>query len=298
MLNVAPDVNTRYDSLGIVNTMSQPTSIPDFANKPISASGTNNSQYRALVGVSKNIELFDNSFGQSGQITGETASIKFTRANDLTRYFLFQKRAGSIINNDNVIELFPTKSYPGSSNYIFIGRSGVSSDSTKRNTGNITLSSNIDTTKAYAPGNGTFLVEISTNGAAPTYNSIFSGDARIVWVNSFKSGVVSYLNGSGTDGYAGLAYNGLSYIYVDSIGLKLGGSLIPDTNNSYNVGSASAGIAKFFLNGGAFITSGTGVPNGVVSAPIGSLYLRLDGGSNLTLYVKESGTGNSGWASK
>jgi hypothetical protein len=46
------------------------------------------------------------------------------------------------------------------------------------------------------------------------------------------------------------------------------------------------------------VTEGEGSPEGVVSAPVGSLYLRLDGGAGTTLYVKESGTGAAGWAAK
>lgn len=42
-------------------------------------------------------------------------------------------------------------------------------------------------------------------------------------------------------------------------------------------------------------TSGTGSPESVVTAIIGSSYRRKDGGASTTLYVKESGTGNTGW---
>lgn len=57
------------------------------------------------------------------------------------------------------------------------------------------------------------------------------------------------------------------------------------------------------VNGGYYIDqiqwlSGTGTPETFVTAPIGSLYSRLDGGANTTLYVKESGTGNTGWVAK
>ena len=49
----------------------------------------------------------------------------------------------------------------------------------------------------------------------------------------------------------------------------------------------------------ANILSGIGAPNGAVTANIGSMYLRTDGGAGTTLYVKESGNGtNTGWASK
>jgi len=43
---------------------------------------------------------------------------------------------------------------------------------------------------------------------------------------------------------------------------------------------------------------GTGSPEGVVVAPVGSIYTRTDGGPGTTLYVKESGTGNTGWTAK
>lgn len=46
------------------------------------------------------------------------------------------------------------------------------------------------------------------------------------------------------------------------------------------------------------ISSGTGSPESVVTGAVGSLYLRTDGGASTTLYIKESGTGNTGWAAK
>lgn len=42
-------------------------------------------------------------------------------------------------------------------------------------------------------------------------------------------------------------------------------------------------------------TSGSGSPEGAVTAVVGSMYSRTDGGASTTLYVKESGTGNTGW---
>lgn len=43
------------------------------------------------------------------------------------------------------------------------------------------------------------------------------------------------------------------------------------------------------------ILSGSGTPESAVTAPIGSLYLRIDGGTDTAVYRKESGTGNTGW---
>jgi hypothetical protein len=41
--------------------------------------------------------------------------------------------------------------------------------------------------------------------------------------------------------------------------------------------------------------SGSGSPEGVVTALIGSIYRRIDGAGGTTIYFKESGTGNTGW---
>lgn len=43
---------------------------------------------------------------------------------------------------------------------------------------------------------------------------------------------------------------------------------------------------------------GEGSPEGVVSAPKGTAYLRSDGGAGTSFYVKESGSGSTGWAAK
>ena len=52
-----------------------------------------------------------------------------------------------------------------------------------------------------------------------------------------------------------------------------------------------------FTNGRS-ITTGAGTPEAAVTAPIGSLFLRTDGSTSTTLYVKTSGTGNTGWTAK
>jgi hypothetical protein len=44
--------------------------------------------------------------------------------------------------------------------------------------------------------------------------------------------------------------------------------------------------------------SGSGSPEGVVTAPMGAIYHNTLGGANVSIYVKESGTGNTGWVAK
>jgi hypothetical protein len=66
-------------------------------------------------------------------------------------------------------------------------------------------------------------------------------------------------------------------------------------NYSTNVGS----VASVVFDGGSSrprVFSGGSAPS--VAAPVGSVYLRSDGSSSSTLYVKESGTGATGWVAK
>lgn len=99
----------------------------------------------------------------------------------------------------------------------------------------------------------------------------------------------------------------------------------PNSNTYKNfVGTTTAGIDSFYVlgngsvvstrdiyaeNGFRFGTSdasmndrgifhGTGSPEGVVAARQGSLYVNRSGGAGTTLYVKESGIGNTGWIAK
>lgn len=52
------------------------------------------------------------------------------------------------------------------------------------------------------------------------------------------------------------------------------------------------------VSGSVLWQSGSGSPEGSITAAIGSLWTRTDGGASTTLYVKESGTGNTGWVAK
>lgn len=64
--------------------------------------------------------------------------------------------------------------------------------------------------------------------------------------------------------------------------------------NSTNIGTNTTNIATI----NSWLVRGAGTPEGVVTAVVGVLYQRTDGGASTTLYVKESGTGNTGWVAK
>ena len=58
------------------------------------------------------------------------------------------------------------------------------------------------------------------------------------------------------------------------------------------------GANLFMIGGDVRWQSGAGSPEGAVAAVVGSIYSRTDGGAGTSFYVKESGTGNTGWAAK
>lgn len=56
--------------------------------------------------------------------------------------------------------------------------------------------------------------------------------------------------------------------------------------------------ARFVDLAPARLTSGEGTPEGNVTGNVGDLYTRTDGGAGTVLYVKETGTGDTGWSAK
>lgn len=88
---------------------------------------------------------------------------------------------------------------------------------------------------------------------------------------------------------------------------EAGGSLNPYDNLGKNIGALTKRVSTihaFRLDLGATdtdgitISRGAGSPEGVLSARVGSTYHRIDGGAGTSFYVKESGSGSTGWVGK
>lgn len=115
-------------------------------------------------------------------------------------------------------------------------------------------------------------VSVMTDGST-AYLSLNPGSVE-KWVFGSDASL-----GAGTNSYV-LYANG-AYRYQ----LTEGGNAIYPTATSMTLGDITW-------------TKGSGSPEGVVTAKIGSHYSRTDGGTGTSLYVKESGTGNTGWVAK
>ncbi len=78
--------------------------------------------------------------------------------------------------------------------------------------------------------------------------------------------------------------------------ISIGNYVASRGSNTAQIGTN--GVTVLYLNGTVGWFRGAGTPEAAVTAPIGSFYSREDGGAGTTFYVKESGTGNTGWIPK
>jgi hypothetical protein len=80
---------------------------------------------------------------------------------------------------------------------------------------------------------------------------------------------------------------------VDSTNNRVGVNTTSPTEALDVTGNVKASGTVTIAN--ATVSAGTGSPEAVIAAPVGSMYMRKDGASGTTLYTKTSGTGNTGW---
>lgn len=81
------------------------------------------------------------------------------------------------------------------------------------------------------------------------------------------------------------------------------GTLRPASDAASDIGFNGGRVKDFHLSGvmylnaaqTVFIARGTGTPEGALTGSPGAVFIRTDGGANTSLYVKESGSGNTGW---
>lgn len=103
---------------------------------------------------------------------------------------------------------------------------------------------------------------------------------------------------------SGSATVGQGAVTIRSASLDIGGTMRPITDLGSPIGQVARRYSNGYIQsirpgaGGVIWTSGTGTPEGTVAAPVGSMFTRTDGGANTTLYIKETGTGNTGWVAK
>lgn len=159
------------------------------------------------------------------------------------------------------------------------------------------MSSNSTTTNQ-----GVRQVVISGNTIDGTYNTVFnsaSTNSRAInYVSTNANDEAVICNNLILNKYYGFFASGGATANVPTI---YNNTLVGvTTNNILHDGFYAATNGITLTNGTTAVLAVTGAntPEGTVTAPVGSLFLRNNGGANTTLYIKESGAGNTGWVAK
>lgn len=159
---------------------------------------------------------------------------------------------------------------------------------------------------------GASLILPSGLGSIPTdagsYATFIGGAGGVVTVKDFTKG-----DGSQIANISGGSIDNLSYVGLDAPGdytarVRAGtGTLtaarylslrLLDGDRVLTLGGDVSIAGNLTTTGAPEWYNGTGSPEGVVTGTRGAIYTRTDGGSGTTLYVKESASGNTGWAAK
>lgn len=128
-------------------------------------------------------------------------------------------------------------------------------------------------------------IRAGNNGGVVFRNAADSADAGSVNVDASDNMSVANttsnktltLSTTGATSRLQFYVNAIARMMVDAAGIRVG-----------SLGTAAPTI-----------DAGTGDPEGVVARPVGSIWMRSDGGAGTSQYVKESGgTGNTGWVAK
>jgi hypothetical protein len=148
---------------------------------------------------------------------------------------------------------------------------------------------------------------LSTAGAKVV--SFRTGGAEVAYVDR-SGGITSGeftgpLRGSGTgvlglNGYIADGAGAVAMYFNSGNTFSTAGTKVVSVRNNgtEKLGVYFNGGLLFGGTGGPQLQYGAGSPEASVTAPVGSLYMRTDGGANTSHYVKESGSGNTGWVAK
>jgi hypothetical protein len=234
-----------------------------------------------------NLTFYDDTYMKGGRVLGDTSLFIFTHDLNSGEGFIMEKRASIYETYDNILSWYATPAKDGMRNNMFIGRNGsLELFEETSHLSHISFHVNYDSGLISSDwrNNGVFNVSYSEDSVlASTRVLIAAGRSSELFQEPSLTGSSVFISGF-DGGFIGIA---------SSIIPLLPGSDLGDATNRFGVVYADS-----FNMGGLSWTSGAGSPEGSVVAPIGSLYSRTSGGALTTLYVKTSGSGNTGWTAK
>lgn len=145
----------------------------------------------------------------------------------------------------------------------------------------------------YKTGNLAVNGEVSLNGTRIRfgYGAATTNTRTLEFFVNGGTTSTATINAYGTS----LGYNATSHVF--------GGNISFDTSATRNIGASNNLALTSYVTKRMYTATvgdfyGSGSPEGVLTAGIGSTYRRTDGGAATSFYVKETGTGNTGWVAK
>ena len=204
--------------------------------------------------------------------TGDVVGPASATDNALAR---FDGTTGKLVQNSGII-------VDGSNNVSGVGTLGC---------GAITTSGNLTVSKA-SPA----ISASATSGNAISILNRASGSAALWYVQTSNSTRWTFGGNSSAESSGTSA--GTNFIIqrhddtgaIQSIPLQ-----VTRSTGKITLGDVGATAGLELGSSGPRVMSGTGSPEGVVTAPVGSLWVRTDGGADTVAYWKTSGSGNTGW---
>ncbi|HYU35769.1 MAG TPA: hypothetical protein VEW48_26730 [Thermoanaerobaculia bacterium] len=153
----------------------------------------------------------------------------------------------------------------------------------------------------FARGYGGFGIKASATTGFGLFSQTTSGSALFASQTAASTSSLAYLQRRATSG--NVTASVLEIQDIPTTSGTVTGDLIHATSSGGSLGAEAERFAvardgSIRFAGGCKLVAGAGSPEGVVTAPVCSMYLRTDGANNTTLYVKTSGTGNTGWTAK
>lgn len=121
-----------------------------------------------------------------------------------------------------------------------------------------------------------------------------------VWIRGqeYVKGIDESSPGLASSGGLGVYNNSIEAITITSSGNTGIGGIVPTEKLQVNGNCVVSGTIYLNTAKTVGIFTGTGDPEGAVTASVGSTFHRTDGGASTSFYVKESGAGNTGWVAK
>lgn len=134
---------------------------------------------------------------------------------------------------------------------------------------------------------------VSTFNSVGVSRGLFIGGNYIETSGGAATGTINMVNASHSHVAPNAIYPGAGAPNVDGV-VNNGAAAATNVVDPQYLASGTGLETK----GGRIDRTGTGSPEGVLTAGIGSTWHRTDGGAGTCLYVKESGAGNVGWVAK